>query len=289
MRFHTERNLSGLVGPWRSPTNIAAHAKGSIHDDDTAQQLGLRGGTVAGSIHMEQYPPLLLETFGERWWKSGNISLFFKEATTHGEAVRCHAGQAESWGEFSRAPIWMEGVNGQRINEGTSSVGPIDQMSTLRRRVLEARPASDLRMLKNARVGDFTYDVPSRITASQVDAHLPVITEPLQEYVTPHAFGGRVVPMNLTIDAFRVIEKSLVVIDGPRVGLYGAIEVQFIDGPVLADRDYVASGRILALSDSPKTEVMWWEAELADARSGALVAKMLHMTRLMKASSPHWI
>ena len=39
-----------LSGPVRSPKNSASHlGAGSIHDDATAQKLGFRGGTVAGS------------------------------------------------------------------------------------------------------------------------------------------------------------------------------------------------------------------------------------------------
>ena len=52
-----------LAGEWGTPVNTAAHQKGGIHDDDTATDLGFRGGTVAGSIHMEQFLPLLLDVF----------------------------------------------------------------------------------------------------------------------------------------------------------------------------------------------------------------------------------
>ena len=52
------------VGPVRRPRNSAANEKGSIHDDAVAQKLGFRGGTVAASLHMEQFPPLLLHMFG---------------------------------------------------------------------------------------------------------------------------------------------------------------------------------------------------------------------------------
>ena len=50
---------------FRSPRNSAAEVKGSIHDDATASKLGFRGGTVAGSIHMDQFVPGLLEIYGE--------------------------------------------------------------------------------------------------------------------------------------------------------------------------------------------------------------------------------
>ena len=48
-----------LIGPYRRPRNLAATVRGSIHDDATAQKLGFRGGTVAGSIHTEQLRPVL--------------------------------------------------------------------------------------------------------------------------------------------------------------------------------------------------------------------------------------
>ena len=59
-----ERN-GQLIGPYRRPRNLAQMQKGSIHDDATATKLGFRGGTVAGSIHMEQFPPILLRALGQ--------------------------------------------------------------------------------------------------------------------------------------------------------------------------------------------------------------------------------
>ena len=77
-----------ITGPVRTPRNLAANVTGSIHDDATATALGFRGGTVAGSIHMDQFPPLLLDAFGPRWFETGSLSLYFRTATTDGEPVR---------------------------------------------------------------------------------------------------------------------------------------------------------------------------------------------------------
>lgn len=266
-----------LDGEWRAPTNIAAHAAGSIHDDQTAQALGLRGGTVAGSIHMEQYPPLLLRLFGDDWWRTGGLALWFANATLHGERVRCRAERVDD----RRAAVWMETEAGVRVNEGTASLGA-DPDSTVRRRLATLRPAEDLRLLADVRVGD-TGEASVRVPAADIDAHLPVITEPLAAYSDPTA---RVVPFNRLVDAFRAVEPTMVKVRGAFVGLYGAIEVQHLAGPVLADRDYHVAGRVLALGESPKTETIWYEAELSD--DAGPVARFLHMSRLMKASSPLW-
>src|SRR4051794_41822187 len=76
---------------FRTPRNSAAEVKGSIHDDNTAQKLGFRGGTVAGSVHMDQFVPRLVEVYGERWFETGGLSLYFTPATLDrggGEAGR---------------------------------------------------------------------------------------------------------------------------------------------------------------------------------------------------------
>ncbi|HKF76906.1 MAG TPA: hypothetical protein VKF59_12240, partial [Candidatus Dormibacteraeota bacterium] len=60
-----------LRSPVRAPVNLfAAGREGgrqgiNIHQDETARRLGFRGGTIPGSIHMDQFPPLLVEAFGE--------------------------------------------------------------------------------------------------------------------------------------------------------------------------------------------------------------------------------
>ena len=52
--------------------------------------------------------------------------------------------------------------------------------------------------------------------------------------------------------------------------------------PLLAD------GQVLALSESPKTEVAWYESTLKDPADGRVVARLIMMTRLLKGSSPLW-
>ena len=70
--------------------------------------------------------------------------------------------------------------------------------------------------------------------------------------------------------------------------MFGAIELEFLDGPVFLDRDYRADGRVLALGDSPKTEVAWYESTIREASSGRRVARLVMMSRLLKASSRLW-
>jgi hypothetical protein len=69
------------------------------------------------------------------------------------------------------------------------------------------------------------------------------------------------------------------------VGLFGAIEIRFQAGPVFLDRTYRVTGEVTALSQTPKTEVMWFDSRALD-EAGAPVAEMRMMLRQMKLSSP---
>ena len=273
-----------LVGPVRRPTNASKAAKGSIHDDATARKLGFKGGTVAGSIHMEQFPPLLEARLGADWQRTGSLSLYFLNATTDGEPVRAFCGPVRD----GRAEVWMlDETTGLRVCEGSASVGAPDEDSDLRRRLSSVRPPGELRLIKVA-VGDRVTDIPTRIEAERAAARLALITEDLPAYRDAKLFGGLVAVPTMVVDAMRAVEIPLWRPTGDYVGLFGAIETQMLDGPVFIDHDYLCDGKVLALSDSPKTEVVWYESTLKDAKDGRPVARMILMSRLLKASSSAW-
>ena len=272
-----------ITGPWRRPINPSANEKGGIHDDATAQDLGFKGGTIAGSIHMEQFPPLLVEHFGAAWWSRGGMSLYFKTATIENEPVCCKLEPLDE----RRARIWMENEAGAVVMEGTASLGD-DPESEVSARAKAARPASDLRMMADVAVGARSPECPVRIPEESIDARLAVITEPMACYSDATLFDGRVAPVAPCIHAFREVEPHIIPVNGPYVGLFGSIEIQYLNGPVVAERDYVSQGEVLALSDSPKTEIIWYTATLSDPTSGTPIARMTKMDRLMKDASPLW-
>mgnify|MGYP001821272941 CR=1 FL=1 len=272
-----------ITGPWRRPRNTSANEKGGIHDDDTAQNLGFQGGTIAGSIHMEQFPPLLIDYFGEAWWSKGGMSLYFKAATIDDEPVCCKLDPISR----TRARIWMENEAGTQIMEGTASLDE-DPESEVSRRIEAVRAPGDLRMLREVTIGAPSPDCPVRISTESIDQRLAVITEPMDCYKDDSIYDGRVAPVAPFVHAFRVVEPHIIPVQGPYVGLFGSIELQYLNGPAVADKDYVAQGHVVALSDSPRTEIIWYTATLCDAASGVPVARMTKMDRLMKDASPLW-
>ena len=277
---------AAITGEWRRPVNTAAHQKGGIHDDDTATDLGFRGGTVAGAIHMEQFPPLLLEMFGADFWQTGTLSMYFRSATVDRELVRCLTTEPERVGNIRRTNVWMEKEDGTIVASGTASCGGHDEKSELRRKLESIRPISELRILKNLKVGAQCEDQRCFVENSFLDAQLGVITEPLSCYKTSNEFSGRVLPVTQVVRAFDPPEVALITeVEPPFVGLYGAIEIEFINGPVLAETEYKGSGEIVGLSDSPQTEILWRDSTLMTDKP---IARMLKMDRLMKNSSPLW-
>lgn len=276
-----------LIGPMLAPTNSAKHlGAGSIHDDATAQKLGFRGGTVAGSLHMEQFPPLGMRIFGDRWWNTGGLSLYFRYATADQEKVRCFA-KLNANGhdiEKDRVNVWMEDDADHLVAEGTMNIGGPDTDSPLRQRIADTPAPKDLRILKHVEAGAKSPPTPTRIDQDTVDQRLAVITEPLDVYRAQRAY----LPPSLLVRIMRPAESKIL----PRhkdigVGLFGAIEIQHVNGPVYAEQDYSTSCEVLAVSETPKTEYLWYESKLHDA-GGKEIAAMLMMLRFMKASSALW-
>ena len=107
-----------LSSELREARNGALEQRGSIHDDATATKLGFRGGTVAGSVHMDQFPPLLLRVFGPRFFEDGALSLYFVNATVDRETVRAYAHEPEAGA--LQVPVHMERFDGLRVCEGTA-------------------------------------------------------------------------------------------------------------------------------------------------------------------------
>ena len=278
-----------LAGPFRVPRNLAANEKGSIHDDATAKPLGFRGGTVAGSIHMEQFPPLLVRAFGERWFERGGLSAYFRNATTGGEPVRAFAGKPAAGATDAQIDVRMDDAKGMLVLEGTASVGAPSEPSMLRRKLAEPRTTGELRILAHLQPGQESPEpARTRMEPAIEAARLRAITEPMPCYEDASIWGGRVANPGLVVHLMTKVQPSLQLARNRAVGLYGAIEINHINGPVFCDRDYEVSGKILALGDSPKSEIVWFESTLREPGSGRDIASMIMMLRFMKASSKLW-
>ena len=290
-RFSTAIEGGWIVGPTRFPTNNSSHEAGTIHDDRTARELGYRGGTIAGSLHFEQFLPLCEYVFGREWQRSGGLSLYFLQPSLDGEPVRAMINcleEASGTGRYRQ--VAMSTAAGMAVLEGTASLGGIDPASKVRERLgrLSVVSADRLRILGDVREGFSAKGIPTRIPQQEILARLPIITETRREFSDASLYGHAVAPLSAAIHALRVFEDRLPVADKSFVGMFGAIEWQYLQGPVFADYPYQVNGRVVAVRESPKTEMLWYECTLHDPATSKDVARMLMLSRLLKATSPLW-
>ena len=275
------------------PRNLSINAKGSIHDDNTARELGFRGGTVAGSIHLEQFGDILISAFGPQWFETGTLSMYFMHATSDAEPVEAMLNIGDRTTPLSDAQVsaHMYTPEGTVVAEGTASIGITESPTALYSRDRRYVEASTLRMLKDAFPGRPLEVLTKRTHGdNQKLRHANgMMTAPLDWYVGDSPWGGPIcTPLTTCQFLADGMTKSIERECGAFVGLYGAIEIRHHTGPLLLDTDYTVTGQVLGVSDTPKTEVLWFssEARPINEPDSQPVASLTMMTRLLKNSSP---
>jgi hypothetical protein len=274
-----------MAGPLRQSVNNSKQASGSIHDDATATRLGFRGGTVAGSIHMELFPPLLREVWGQRWFERGTLSLYFMNATTDREPVRAYLRQPPAGVADAQVEAWVLRDDGMQVAQGTASVGDPGVPTALKARPLERFEPGELRILANVQKGHRFEPVRVSCSPEEQERRLGVTTEPMDWYRGEGSPWGKP-PVLIAPLVQMLYAKSVAQVRGGfgAVGLFGAIELRNINGPALVGEEYTCTGEVIAVGQSPKTEYLWFETGLDDA-GGRRVAEMRMLLRFMKASS----
>jgi hypothetical protein len=270
--------------PYRAARNWSADAgAGSIHDDATATRLGFRGGTVAGSVHMDLCAALLVEEYGKRWFEQGALSLYFLNATTDGERVQA---ACEIPRDNRQVALWVRREDGLDVAAGTASFGD-HSASALKTRDLRPIEPERLRILRNLTpgqpIGEWEQELDG--TRQLERYHAGAISDPLSWYAESSPWGGAIAAPSTAVDLLWGVPMSaLKGTLGQAVGLFGAIEVAHHAGPLLLGEGYRVSAEVVAVSESPRTESLWFDSFAY--RDNELVASHRMMLRFMKASSP---
>lgn len=277
----------------RTPRNLSADSKGSIHDDATATTLGFRGGTVAGDIHLDQFAGVLLDAFGNAWFETGSLSMYFMHATSDLEPVEAFLDVPGSSLPISNDQVVarMTTPEGTVVAEGTAGCGVVAVPSALNTRDRRGVDPTSLRMLRHVVLGQ-SLDVQKRHAPARQQHQRyeqRIITAPLDWYVTDSPWGGPICsPLTMCQLLVAGVTRSIEEQCGDFVGMYGAIEIRHLNGPLFLDREYVITGRVLDVSETPKTEVLWYTTEAREAgrETSDPIAAVTMMTRLLKDSSP---
>jgi hypothetical protein len=255
-----------IVGDWQQPINRWQGAENSIHTDAVARKIGMRGGTIPGTVHLTHFQPILRELFGERWLHDGSISMFYTFATIDREDVRAIVKRPPEGTRDVQLDAWVENKEGRVVCKGTVSVGKTASTPYVRSLPLENAAPAASRILGQMKAG---MEVPAREGL--------VISDGLED--------GVLRDPQLMFRALQVFPAN--VDTKPAVGFFGATEIILHNGPIRGSTPYRRTGNVICVGESPKTEFAWFDSYLHD-KDGQLVAEMRHMTRWMKVSSPLW-
>ena len=281
-----------LRSPVRAPANLftgggrAANRDLNIHEDTTAQRLGLRGGTIPGSIHMDQFVPLLIEAFGPAWFETGSLSLNFKYATVDREEVLAMVAIPPRRSDV-QVEARMERTDGTLVAIGTASVGEPGEPAHLHATDLRPAEPSELRILSGVQPGATRLHHTATIESSAVARRIELggLLDALAWYTGPSPWGGPIASPSAVVQLLRNRGGEFGPHVAQAVGLFGAIEVSHRAGPVFVDREYEVDGEVVAVGVSPRTEYVWYDARALDP-GGHVVASLRMQLRWMTASSP---
>jgi hypothetical protein len=256
------------LGAWVQPVNHWQGGENSIHNDAVARSVGMRGGTIPGTVHLNHFRALLDELFGDRWLINGAVSMYYTFATSHLEDVRAviKAPPGRCWDENAVFPAWVETPDGKTVCKGTVSIGSPPTPNYIRSLPMdEAAPGAN-RIAAAVKAGTELKRIENFVFEHGEDG---IVHDPQSMYgaLMSNFLRGQITQ--------------------PAVGFFGATEIQLRHGPIRANTPYVKTGRVACVGVTDKTEFVWVDSELTDA-GGRLIAEMRHLTRWMKASSPLW-
>ena len=287
-----ETTAGALIGPPRVARN---HSNSSIHDPEQAKRLGFRGSAVGGNLHLDLFAPLLVQTYGHGWFETGALSLYFLNIVVSGEPVQAVVERPPAPGAQTRIFARRADITDFLVCDGSASLGD-NSRSELARRDLRLCDDSRLRLLNGVKPGQPLGRVQMSVRHSEQDAAIASGSnnEPLPWYQGDSPWGGPIASVGSTA----ALMFRLLVGDGethyhdrisPHIGdtsgMFGAFEVAYANGPVMLDHAYWVEGTVVGVGESPKTEYLWWDAATSDGE-GRVVARMRHLLRFLKASSP---
>jgi hypothetical protein len=275
-----------MYGGWRAPKNLWRGQTTSIHDDGVAKKVGMRGGTIPGTIHLSIFAPIALKMFGDSWFEKGSLSLYYTFATIDLEEVRGVVKLPQEDTQDVQVKARAEMRDGKVIATGTLALGEPDELTYLQALELKNSPPEELRILAGSKPGD---EIPPRdvmFTEEQANKGLGAITDHLDYYKGKSPWGKSILSPTATFSLMALGYNQLSTGASKGVPFYGATEVRNINGPAMVDVPYRVTGSIASVGASRKTEYFWVDAVLEERETGKKVASMRHMNRFMKAGSP---
>ncbi len=288
--FQTELTVTG---PVRAPKQMLADQEydghASVHDEATADKLGLAGAPIEGPTHFSQFDPIGVRLWGEKWFEQGCISSHFENMVIEGETVQPFA---TIW-HSNVARIGASKGDGSSVLSGTLTCGPDHGETELDKRLAGLKEPGELHIVDQLTVGQRSE--PKRVTMS-ADEHnghlypfslndkLKVITEPSTWYSTNDTPWGRAIIPTEMASVLAHKAGGVGTVRGPAVGLFIDLEVRMVDGPLFVDHEYELVHEIVGVGQSRRVESWWTRTYISDSVTGGLIATVLLHQGVFKAS-----
>ncbi len=281
-----------LVGPFRAPRQMLAEQQydghTSVHDDATADKLGLPGAPIEGPTHFSQFDPLAVALWGAEWFEHGCISAHFETMVVEGEEVQATVTPV--------GPTVARGTAVKRTGEPVLSASLTigDEPTELGERLTRmlAKDVGELFIVDRLEVGwvseptstSMSYDASNgNLYPFTLADKVRLMTEPSPWYVPgePSPWGRAVVPTEM-LSVLAHKGGVHLPVRGPAVGLFIDLEVQR-HAPVFVDETYTVTHEVVGRGQSRRVESYWTRTRLTDT-SGAAVATVLLHQGVFKAS-----
>lgn len=281
-----------VTGPVRRPRQMLSdqtyggHA--SLHDEGTADTLGLTGAPIEGPTHFSQVDPLAVALWGPRWFETGCLSAHFKTMVVEGEEITTTAVSSE--GPVARVEAVK--ADGSVVLTGTASVDPTAETELDVRRGRLGEPG-ELFIVDQLSIGRTTEDPTTSVDMDTPNGDLypfslrqklEGITEPSSWYSSDdNPWGRPILPMEMVSVLTQKTGVSLP-IRGPAIGLFLDLEVRLLAGPLFVDQEYALAREVVGLGQSRRTESTWVRTAVTDVGSGEQVATVVLHSGVFKES-----
>jgi hypothetical protein len=279
------RDGAALVGPFRAPRQMLAdqHYDGhtSVHDDATADKLGLPGAPIEGPTHFSQFDPLAVELWGSEWFERGCISAHFETMVIEGEEVQATLTPTSSTAARGTAAK----RTGEPVLSASLTLG--DEPTELSERLARmlAKDVGELFIVDRLEVGWMSPPSTTSMTYEGSNGNLypfsladkvGLMTESSRWYVPgePSPWGRAVVPTEM-LSVLAHKGGVHLPVRGPAVGLFIDLEVQR-HAPVFLDETYTVTHEVVGLGQSRRVESYWTRTRLADSAGIAVATVLLH-------------
>lgn len=286
------RDGESLVGPFRAPRQMLAEQEydghTSVHDDATADKLGLPGAPIEGPTHFSQFDPLAVALWGQDWFERGCISAHFETMVIEGEEVQATVTPS---GPAAARGTAVKGT-GEPVLTATLTLG--DEPTELGDRLARmlAKDVGELFIVDRLEIGwrsapdttSMTYeDSNGNLYPFSLADKVRLMTEPSPWYVPgePSPWGRAVVPTEM-LSVLAHKGGVHLPVRGPAVGLFIDLEVRR-HAPVFVGETYSLTHEVVGVGQSRRVESYWTRTHLTDA-SGAPVATVLLHQGVFKAS-----